>query len=96
LAGRKIDVLACEPYPVSRPAATSARHFARSCGVTEAVLAEATRKIPDFRLAAKQINGIDRKTCAMLKLYASGKMPANFLEVMACTGGCVNGPCSLA
>jgi [FeFe] hydrogenase (group B1/B3) len=95
-AGRKIDVIACEAHPVERPAAASARNFARSCGVTEAVLAEATAKIPDFQLAAKQINGIDRKTCAMLKLYAAGKLPANFLEVMACSGGCVNGPCSLS
>ncbi|MBR4615529.1 MAG: hypothetical protein IKO55_07990, partial [Kiritimatiellae bacterium] len=38
----------------------------------------------------------DRKTCAMVKLYAAGKMPVNFLEVMACPGGCQNGPCSLA
>ena len=95
-AGRKIDVIACEAHPVERPAAASARNFARSCGVTEAVLAEATAKIPDFQLSAKQINGIDRKTCAMLKLYAAGKLPANFLEVMACPGGCVNGPCSLS
>ena len=95
LAGRKVDVMACEPWPVTRPAAATARNFARSCGVTEAVLAEATSKIPDFKLNAKQINGIDRKSCTMLKLYASGKLPANFLEVMACPGGCVNGPCSL-
>lgn len=96
LAGRKIDVLSCQPHPVERAAAATARNFARSCGVTEAVLAEATQRIPDFKLASKQIDGIDRKTCAMLKLYASGKLPANFLEVMACAGGCVNGPCSLA
>ena len=95
LAGRKIDVLACDPHPVKRPAAATARNFARSCGVTEAVLAEATKKLPGFQLASKQIDGIDRKTCAMLKLYAAGKLPANFLEVMACPGGCVNGPCSM-
>ena len=94
-AGRKIDVMACESWPVPRPAAQTARNFARSCGVTEAVLAEATAKVPGFKLNAKQINGIDRKSCTMLKLYASGKLPANFLEVMACSGGCVNGPCSL-
>jgi len=60
------------------------------------VLQEATAKIPGFKLDAKQVDGIDRKSCALLKLYASGKLPANFLEVMACKGGCVNGPCSLA
>jgi iron only hydrogenase large subunit-like protein len=32
----------------------------------------------------------------MGKLYAAGKMPVNVLEVMACPGGCQNGPCSLA
>ncbi len=95
LAGRKIDVIACEPWPVERPANPTARNYARSCGVTDAVLAEATAKIPGFKLDAKQINGIDRKTCAMVKLYAAGKLPVNFLEVMACPGGCQNGPCSL-
>ncbi len=95
LAGRKVDVIACEPWKTPRPAAVTARNFACSCGVTEAVLVEATSKIPDFKLNSKQINGIDRKTCAMLKLYAAGKLPVNFLEVMACPGGCVSGPCSL-
>lgn len=95
LAGRKIDVMACEPWKVERPAAATARNFARSCGVTEAVLAEATAKIPGFKLDSKQINGIDKRTLGMLKLHQAGKLPANFLEVMACPGGCVNGPCSL-
>ncbi len=95
-AGRKIDVIACEPWPVERPANPTARNYAKSCGVTEAVLTEATSKIPGFKLDSKQVNGIDRKTCTLLKLYASGKIPVNFLEVMACPGGCQNGPCSLS
>lgn len=94
-AGRKIDVMACDPWPTPRPAAVTARNFARSCGVTEAVLDEATKKIPGFRLCAKQISGIDKKTLALLKVYGMGKLPENFIEVMACPGGCVNGPCSL-
>ncbi len=95
-AGRKIDIIACDPWPVERPANPTARNYAKSCGVTEAVLAEATSKIPGFKLDSKQINGIDRKTCALLKLHASGKIPVNFLEVMACPGGCQNGSCSLS
>ena len=95
-AGRGIDVIGCDPWPVPRPAKATARNFARSCGVTEAVLHEATAKMPGFKLDAKQIDGIDRKSCAMLKLYASGKLKANFLEVMACKGGCVGGPCAIA
>ena len=95
LAGRNIDLMTCEPWPIPRPAAVTARNFARSCGVTEAVLTELGGFKDDFKLDAKAINGIDRKTVAMLKLYAAGKLPANFLEVMCCAGGCVNGPCSL-
>lgn len=95
LAGRKIDVIGCEPLQRRRPAAETARNFARSCGVTEAVLEEATGKIPGFKLESKSIDGIDRKTVATLRLHDMGKLPGNFIEVMACPGGCVNGPCSL-
>ena len=95
LAGRKVDVMSCEPWPVPRPANVTARNFARSCGVTEAVLTETAEKVGMVDFVSKQVNGIDRKTCAMMKMFASGKVPVNFLEVMACTGGCVNGPCSL-
>ncbi len=53
-AGRKIDVIACEPWPVERPANPTARNYAKSCGVTEAVLAEATSKIPGLKLETGQ------------------------------------------
>ena len=95
LAGKSIDVIACEPWPIPRPAIATARNFAKSCGVTEAVISELGGFKDDFKLEAKTINGIDKKTIAMLKMYASGKIPANFLEVKCCPGGCVNGPCSL-
>ena len=95
LAGRKIDVIGCEPLERRRAADASARNFAKSCGVTEAVLKAATAEIPGFKLEARQIDGIDRKTIGVLKRHDLGKLPGNFLEVMACLGGCVNGPCSL-
>jgi [FeFe] hydrogenase (group B1/B3) len=96
LAGLNIDIMSCEPWKLPRPAIATARNFSRSCGVTEAVIEEAGGDFPEgFKLDAKSINGIDRKTPMMLKMYASGKIPANFLEVMCCPGGCVNGPCSL-
>ena len=72
-----------------------ARGNEKTVEACESFLAEATAKIPGFKLDSKQINGIDRKTCTMVKLHASGKIPVNFLEVMACPGGCQNGPCSL-
>ncbi|MBQ4313843.1 MAG: hydrogenase, partial [Lentisphaeria bacterium] len=95
LAGKNIDVISCAPWQMPRPAAATARNFARSCGVTEAVISSLGGFKEDFKLDAKAINGIDKKSLSMLKLYASGKLPANFLEVMCCPGGCVNGPCSL-
>ncbi|MDO4627728.1 MAG: monomeric [FeFe] hydrogenase [Planctomycetia bacterium] len=99
LAGRKIDIITQEPWVLKRPAGENARNFAKSCGVTEAVLAEMSDDIhkirPDFKLQSKFINGVDKKTLPQLKLFASGKVPVNFLEVMACNGGCVSGPCSL-
>lgn len=99
LAGKHVDILLQEPWPIPRPAAATARSFARTCGVTEAVLHEMETK-PEFqeigfRLDSRYLDGIDRKTPGVLKRYAQGKLPGNFLEVMSCQGGCVNGPCSL-
>ena len=87
-AARGVKVEECAPMKTARPANPSARNYSKSCGVT-------TAKIPGFKLKSKQVSGIDRKTCAMLKLHAAGKLPGNFIEVMACPGGCVNGPCGL-
>lgn len=96
LAGYSIDIMSQEPWPIPRPAIATARNFAKSCGVTEAVLQELLGEDGEkIKLDSKFINGIDRKTATMLALYAVGKLPGNFLEVMSCEGGCVKGPCSL-
>lgn len=99
ISGMKIDIMSQEEWPIPRPAAATARNFAKSCGVTEAVLYELTNtqafKEKDFKLDSEFINGIDKKTLAKLRLYAMGKLKNNFLEVMSCPGGCVGGPCSL-
>ncbi len=95
LAGRRIDVITSEPKQLERPAEDNARGFMKSSGVMGAVLAEAAKHDPDLKLNTKSIDGLDKKSVAILKLYAAGKLPASFLEVMACNGGCINGPCSL-
>ena len=99
LSGYRIDILAQPPWPIPRPAAATARNFARTCGVTEAMLQEletdpAFLQI-GFRLDSRYLDGIDRKTPAQLRQFADGTATGNFLEVMSCAGGCVNGPCSL-
>ncbi|MEA4863240.1 MAG: monomeric [FeFe] hydrogenase [Victivallaceae bacterium] len=95
LAGYGIDIMSQEPWPIPRPAIATARNFAKSCGVTEAVLKELLGEDGKIKLDSKFINGIDRKSAKLLALYAAGKLPGNFLEVMSCTGGCVGGPGSL-
>ena len=98
-AAMNIDVLAQAEWPIPRPAAATARNFARSCGVTDAILKELEAH-PElakrgFKADVKFINGLTPKTVKMLQLYGKGKLPGNFLEVMACCGGCTGGPCSL-
>ncbi|MPN51992.1 Iron hydrogenase 1 [bioreactor metagenome] len=99
LAAQEIDVISQEAPPLKRPAASYARNFAKSCGVSQAILQEIGAENPDSprpKIEEKFINGLDRKSVNLLKLYAKGKLPGNFIEVMACPGGCVGGPCSLA
>lgn len=99
LAAKEIDVISLEAQPLEHPAASYARNFAKSCGVSQAILQEIGEEKPDDtrpKIDEKFINGLDRKSVNLLKLYAKGKLPGNFVEVMACTGGCVGGPCSLA
>jgi iron only hydrogenase large subunit-like protein len=41
------------------------------------------------------IDGLDKKNKGLLKSMLKNPQ-AQFVEVMACEGGCLNGPCSLA
>ena len=95
-AARGIDPSALAAARLERPAREDARNYARSCGVTESVLQGLAGELPEgFRLDAKYVDGLDRRSVAQIRLYASGRLPCNFLEVMSCKGGCVSGPCSL-
>lgn len=67
------------------------RIFARSGGLSDAVaqgLKE--RNITDFELKAIRCNGIEECRTALLKA-ARGKADGNFIEGMACIGGCIGG-----
>ena len=67
------------------------RIFARSGGLAEAVaqgLKEHGRA--DFELKPLSCGGIEECRSALLK-KRSGKLDANFIEGMACVGGCING-----
>lgn len=97
-AALEIDVASEETIILEHDIKGYARGFARSCGVSSAILEEmkninSETQLPD--LEGNFINGIDKKAVKQLKLYAKGKLPGNFLEVMACEGGCVGGPCAI-
>ena len=59
-------------------------------GAVKAYLKEEADKIN-----AVQVANLDKKAIGALRAYAkSGKAPGQFIEVMACEGGCITGPCS--
>ncbi|WIH88619.1 4Fe-4S dicluster domain-containing protein [Brachyspira pilosicoli] len=76
----------------------SGRKYAMSGGVAEAV--KIRLKHPE-KLKAAVINGLDKEGMKQLRAYGkvqSGETPVtddtpNLVEVMACNGGCVGGPC---
>ena len=97
-AALEIDVTSMEALELEHDVKGHARGFATSCGVSSAILEEMKTIHPEIKLPeidAKFINGLDAKAVKLLGLYARGKLPGNFLEVMACEGGCVGGPCSI-
>lgn len=67
----------------------SGRGFARAGGVISAV----QMLYPNLGIKPVQVANLNKKNIAMLRAYAKGKAPGNFIEVMACEGGCISGPC---
>lgn len=71
------------------------RIFARSGGLKDAVMEALKEQNIEFDLKALASNGIEE--CKVNLLKASKKLTdANFIEGMACVGGCIGGPCCLS
>lgn len=67
------------------------RRFANAGGVTAAVLQALKEKGIEEELSVCRANGA--KECKkFLTLLKTNRLPENFMEGMACEGGCVNGP----
>ena len=79
------------PEDVLDNASYYGRIFARSCGLSDAV-AEALKEqnVTDFDLKAVPCNGIEECRTALLKLRKN-ILNGNFIEGMACVGGCIGG-----
>jgi len=67
------------------------RIFARSGGLADAVREGLKENgVSDFKYSPVSCNGLEECRTALLKLRA-GKLDANFIEGMACVGGCISG-----
>lgn len=67
------------------------RIFARSGGLSDAVAQGLKEQgLDDFELKATACNGIEACRVALLK-KSKGVLDANFIEGMACVGGCIGG-----
>ncbi|MBN2166120.1 MAG: 4Fe-4S binding protein [Marinilabiliaceae bacterium] len=69
------------------------RGYAASGGVTNAIKSILT---PDENIKSMLIDGIDKKSIKLLKSFTNKAPDASFVEVMACNGGCINGPVNIA
>uniref|UniRef100_UPI0025D4CC6F monomeric [FeFe] hydrogenase n=1 Tax=Treponema sp. TaxID=166 RepID=UPI0025D4CC6F len=100
LVAKDIDVAKMESGEEKEVPSASGRNFAKSGGVLEAV--KLRLKNPAVLRPAK-INGLNKagmKTLNMYGMINSGKLAAtenspNLIEVMACEGGCIAGPCAI-
>ena len=80
----------CEELPLDPEVTKFARGYAQAGGVRNAIVEAVGNGYTTL-----SIEGLDKKNQTLLKTMVK-KPEAQFVEVMACDGGCVNGPCSLA
>ncbi len=78
-----------KPAIEKETAPLSGRGFARAGGVIAAVQA----MYPNLGIQPIQVANLNKKNIGLLRAYTKGKAPGNFVEVMACEGGCISGPC---
>lgn len=91
MAAYDVNPAECEESPLTDGVGRFARGFAQAGGVRDSVV----NAVGEGRFTTMNIEGLDKKNITLLKSMVK-KPQAQFVEVMACEGGCVNGPCSLA
>lgn len=89
LDSRDIDITEL-PENVLDNASYYGRIFARSGGLSDAVAQGLKEQNIDFELKAISCNGIEECRMALVK-KSKNLLDANFIEGMACTGGCIGG-----
>ena len=90
---KEIDASKLEESPFDN-ASYFGRIFARSRGISDAVRQALKEQEIDFDYKPLAVDGLDNIRLALLKVKA-GNRDNNFIEGMACPGGCIGGPCCL-
>ena len=90
---RDIDASSLEESPFDN-ASYFGRIFARSGGLADAVRQGLKENGLEFEFKPISADGLDNCRLALLKAKA-GTQDFNFIEGMACPGGCIGGPCCL-
>ncbi len=90
---RDIDLTTLPEEPLEN-ASGYGRAFAASGGVAGAVTQALKEKGSDFQVKAVPCSGLEACKMALLK-EAHGRLEGNFIEGMACVGGCIQGPANL-
>ena len=88
-----IDASSLEESPFDN-ASYFGRIFARSGGLADAVREGLKEHNIEFDYKPISVDGLDNCRLALLKAKA-GTQEFNFIEGMACPGGCIGGPCCL-
>ena len=94
LDARGIDVATLPESPLNN-ASKYGRIFAKSGGITQGVRELKEKYGIEKEICPLALNGLEQIRLAMLRMNA-GKLPENFIEGMACEGGCLNGPLCLS
>ena len=90
---RDIDASKLEESPFDN-ASYFGRIFARSGGLTDAVRQGIKENELEFDYRPISVDGLENCRAALLKAKI-GNQEFNFIEGMACPGGCIGGPCCL-
>ena len=89
--GLGIELEQATPYKVARESVCEAHGFAQAGGVAGAVQAYLGPKAQGIKVL--QFSDFNKKNIGVLRAYAkTGKVDAQFIEMMACEGGCVTCP----
>ena len=79
------------PWHIDEEAYVESHGYGQTGGVSNAVKVLYNRQ----DINAMLLSNLNKKNIALLRGFAkTGKCPSQFIEVMACEGGCVTGPCT--